>query len=53
MHDVKYTRMVGDGDSSVHRWLLETPPYGELLIEKVECKNHLLRNLCSRLRDIT
>ncbi|KAJ8895683.1 hypothetical protein PR048_001019, partial [Dryococelus australis] len=34
--------LVGDGDSSVHRKLLETMPYGpNLMVEKVECKNHL------------
>ena len=33
--------------------LLINKPYGnERLVEKIECRNHLLRNLCSKLRAI-
>ncbi|KAJ8882925.1 hypothetical protein PR048_014764 [Dryococelus australis] len=43
-----------DGDSSVHRKLLETMPYSpNLMVEKVECKNHVLRNYCHKLTDLT
>ncbi|KAJ8896394.1 hypothetical protein PR048_001738 [Dryococelus australis] len=55
---VDYTNFVliltGDGDSSVHRKLLETMPYGpNLMVEKVECKNHVLRNnYCHKLTDL-
>lgn len=52
MHGLMYRRLVGDGDSSVHRKLLETKPYGNILVEKIECRNHLLRNMCSKLRDL-
>ncbi|XP_034232805.1 uncharacterized protein LOC117640414 [Thrips palmi] len=45
MHGVKYYQLVGDRDSSVYNTLLEKPPYGSLeLVEKIDCKNHLLRN---------
>ncbi|KAJ8889493.1 hypothetical protein PR048_008992 [Dryococelus australis] len=38
----------------VHRKLLETMPYGlNLMVEKVECKNHVLRNYCHKLTDLT
>ncbi|KAJ8873663.1 hypothetical protein PR048_024493 [Dryococelus australis] len=55
---VDYTDFVlmltGDGDSSVHRKLLETMPYGpNLIVEKVECENHVLRNYCHKLTDLT
>jgi hypothetical protein len=40
MHGIKYTRMIGDGDSSVYRKLKEVKPYGKQLVEKVECRNH-------------
>ncbi|KAJ8877380.1 hypothetical protein PR048_021834 [Dryococelus australis] len=55
---VGYTNFVlmltGDGDSSVHRKLLETMPYGpNLMVEKVECKNHVLRNYCHKLTNLT
>ncbi|XP_050431109.1 uncharacterized protein LOC126839738 [Adelges cooleyi] len=35
----------GDGDSSITRRLAEIMPYGpSLIIQKIECRNHLLRN---------
>ncbi|XP_072400500.1 uncharacterized protein [Diabrotica undecimpunctata] len=52
-HGLKYTTLVGDGDSSVYSKLLRTKPYGpQTIIQKVECRNHLLRNFSSNLRDI-
>ncbi|KAJ8865594.1 hypothetical protein PR048_033114 [Dryococelus australis] len=46
--------LTGDGDSSVHRKLPETMPYGpNLMVEKEECKNHVLRNYCHKLTDLT
>lgn len=52
MHYVKYAYLVGDGDSSVTKKLLEARPYGNRLIEKIECRNHLLRNYCTNLRGL-
>ncbi|KAJ8894264.1 hypothetical protein PR048_006876 [Dryococelus australis] len=46
-------KLIGDSDSSVHRRLIETLPYGpNLLAQKSECRNHILRNYGNRLRDI-
>ncbi|XP_074026881.1 uncharacterized protein isoform X2 [Leptinotarsa decemlineata] len=53
MHGPKYMKMIGDGDSSVHNKLLESRPYGHMLVQKIECKNYLLRNFISNLREIT
>lgn len=52
MYNLKFTKMVGDGDSSVYRKLLQIKPYGNSLVQKVECKNHLLRNFGKKIRDI-
>lgn len=53
MYGLKYTKLVGDGDSSVHRKLVECMPYGSsTIIQKIECKNHILRNYINKLRDI-
>lgn len=53
MHGIKYKYLIADGDSSVYRRICEKKPYGpNYLVIKVECKNHLLRNFCSRLRDL-
>lgn len=50
----RYARLISDGDSSSHRKLIESLPYGpELLVEKIECRNHILRNYAGKLRDIT
>ncbi|XP_071056943.1 uncharacterized protein [Onthophagus taurus] len=53
MHGLKYTKIVGDGDSSVYKKILETRPYGSACIEKIECRNHLDRNLGTKLREIS
>ncbi|KAJ8897336.1 hypothetical protein PR048_002682 [Dryococelus australis] len=46
--------LTGDGDSSVHREMLEAMPYGpNLMVEKVECKDHVLRNYCHKLTYLT
>lgn len=43
----------GDGDSSVLKRLRIAKPYGsDIMIKKVECTNHLLRNYINKLRDI-
>lgn len=51
-HNLKYTKMIGDGDSSVHKKLLLQKPYGNDLVQKIECKNHLLRNFSNKLREL-
>lgn len=51
-HGLKYTRLIGDGDSSVTRKIHEIKPYGCTLVEKIECANHLLRNVCSKLKEL-
>nr|XP_022903354.1 uncharacterized protein LOC111415749 isoform X2 [Onthophagus taurus] len=53
MHGAKYNKLVGDGDSSVYRKLLDVRPYGDQLVQKIECSNHLLRNYCIRLKEIS
>lgn len=46
--------ILGDGDSSVMKRLRLAKPYGpNIMIKKVECSNHLLRNYINRLRDLT
>lgn len=53
MHQIRYKTLIGDGDSSVTSALSESLPYGHrFVIKKIECSNHLLRNYCSKLRNI-
>lgn len=51
LHNLKYTKLVGDGDSSTTKKLQEVKPYGTKLVQKIECVNHLLRNFCQKLKE--
>lgn len=54
MHNLIYNKLIGDGDSSVMKKLLLTKPYGsDVYIKKIECINHILRNYCNRIMDIS
>lgn len=53
MHGVKYSTLIGDGDSGIIKKLLTAMPYGpNIIIKKVECRNHLLRNFCSKIKKL-
>lgn len=43
--------MIADGDSSCYRTILDKRPY-KCVVEKIECRNHLLRNFCSKLVEV-
>lgn len=54
MHNVIYDKLIGDGDSSVMKKLILAKPYGpNVQIKKIECINHILRNYCNRIVDIS
>lgn len=53
MYGLIYERMVADGDSSTYKKILEGHPYPNCTVEKVECKNHIFRNMCKKLKNIT
>ncbi|XP_050671428.1 uncharacterized protein LOC126969880 isoform X2 [Leptidea sinapis] len=55
MYGIIYGRMVGDGDSSTYSKILISNPYESqnLTVEKLECRNHILRNFCKKLRAVT
>jgi hypothetical protein len=53
MHNLKYTKIIGDGDSSVYKKIKESMPYGpHCFIEKIECRNQIMRNYCNKIREI-
>ncbi|CAH2083550.1 unnamed protein product [Euphydryas editha] len=39
-----YKTLIADGDSSTYKSILESRPYPDIPIQKIECTNHLLRN---------
>lgn len=52
MYGVMYARFVGDGDSNVHKKVLDARPYINNTVEKIECKNHLFRNMCNKIKNL-
>lgn len=52
MYGIKYGTLIADGDSSVYNRILSARPYDDLTVEKIECRNHILRNYGNRLKDI-
>lgn len=53
MHNLIYHKLIGDGDSSVTKKIRMAKPYGpDCVVQKIECKNHILRNYMNRINDI-
>lgn len=53
MHNLIYGRLISDGDANTYSKILQARPYDKFTVEKVECRNHLLRNFCNKLVAIT
>ncbi|KAK5648354.1 hypothetical protein RI129_003246 [Pyrocoelia pectoralis] len=51
MYNLIYSKMIADGDSSAYRKILDRKPYKNCVVEKIECRNHLLRNYCNKLKE--
>lgn len=51
--DVRYVQYIGDGDSSTFNKILEAKPYGEDVVQKVECVQHVQKRMGTRLRKRT
>lgn len=49
MHNLIYGRLISDGDANTYSKILQARPYPNFTVEKVECRNHLLRNMCNKL----
>ncbi|XP_029173197.1 uncharacterized protein LOC114942073 [Nylanderia fulva] len=54
MHGLIFKTLVADGDSSVYQSIKNNNPYGEhmITVTKIECTNHLLRNLCKKIKTV-
>lgn len=52
MYGVKYGTLIADGDCSVYNTILKSRPYADLTVEKIECRNHVLRNYGNKMKDI-
>ncbi|XP_046145924.1 uncharacterized protein LOC123989247 [Osmia bicornis bicornis] len=48
-----YSTLIADGDSSVYKKIIDADPYKtQIRVKKLECKNHLLRNFCRKMKEI-
>lgn len=52
-HNLIYGRMVADGDSSTFKKISEARVYPNFSVEKIECRNHIFRNMCNKLKAIS
>lgn len=53
MHEVRYAKYIGDGDTKTFKALLEDKPYGDdLIVKKKECVGHVEKRMGSRLRNV-
>lgn len=52
MHQVIYSRFIADGDSSTYAKILKARPYPDITVEKIGCRNHILRNFCNKLQQM-
>ncbi|GFW65213.1 uncharacterized protein TNCV_394791 [Trichonephila clavipes] len=50
LHNLRYTQYLGDGDSKAYKAVLESKPYKEVNIEKLECVGHVEKRMGTRLR---
>ena len=50
-HGVKYSKFIGDGDSSVRHALVSSIPWG-FAIEKIECANHVVKCFRTHLETV-
>ena len=48
----RYTKFLGDGDSSSFKTVRDSKPYGDLEIEKLECVGHVQKRCGGRLRKL-
>lgn len=54
MHGLIFRTVIADGDSSVYQSIIDNRLYQEqnIKVKKVECTNHLLRNLCKKIKKL-
>ena len=52
-HKLMYKTIISDGDSSTFQAIQDAKPYTQydVVVDKVECSNHLFRNLCRKMRE--
>lgn len=49
LHNAKYVFYIGDGDSKTYSNLLDSNPYDDLIVTKLEYVNHMAKQMLHRL----
>ena len=49
---LRYTQLIGDGDSKTYPLILAADPYLGITVEKLECIGHIQKRIGSRLRNV-
>ena len=52
MHGIRCTGLIGDGDSSVHKSIVDTVPIYGRRVKKIECTNHAIRCYRKSVHDL-
>lgn len=52
MHGLVFSTVIADGDSSMLKKLRDYSPYPDTSIEKIDCVNHLFRNLSRKITEV-
>lgn len=53
MYGLIYSTLIADGDSSTYARIVNSHPYPNITVQKIECSNHLIRNYCNHIEKIT
>jgi len=52
LHENKYLKYIGDGDSKTYKGIVDAKPYEDVVVEKKECIGHVQKRMGTRLRNL-
>lgn len=52
LHNLKYTSYIGDEDSKTYTGIVKSAPYGDLIVHKKECIDHVQKRMGTHLRNL-
>lgn len=51
-YGIRYTNYIGDGDSKTYKGILDSKPYGDVIVKKKECIGHVQKRMGAQLRKV-
>jgi len=52
LHNLKYTSYIGDGDFKTYTGIVNSSPYGDSIVQKKECIDHVQKRMDTHLRNL-